>query len=271
MDLNTVTNVVALKERTDLAKWKPGSAWLAGGTWLFSEPQIRVDTLLDLASLNWPPIVVDERSVQIAATCTFAQLMAFAPPPELFTLGLIEPCCRALLGSFKVWNMATVGGNICLALPAGPMTAFTIALDGSGIIWTASGSERRIAIADLVVGPSRNSLQPGEILRSIELPLDGLRRRFAHRRASLSTGGRSAAFLIGTRDQDTLSLTITASTPRPVRLAFTSPPAAQELRAALDDAIPLSGYYDDVHGRPAWRQRLTRMLAEEIREELLES
>ena len=33
-----------------------GYAWLAGGTWLFSEPQVETDTLIDLGSLDWPSL-----------------------------------------------------------------------------------------------------------------------------------------------------------------------------------------------------------------------
>lgn len=36
MDLNQVSAFVATPA---LGDWRPGDAWLAGGTWLFSEPQ----------------------------------------------------------------------------------------------------------------------------------------------------------------------------------------------------------------------------------------
>ena len=39
MDLNTVTEVVRPTAREELPPWRDGDAWLAGGTWLFSEPQ----------------------------------------------------------------------------------------------------------------------------------------------------------------------------------------------------------------------------------------
>ncbi|MDU6374638.1 MAG: FAD-binding molybdopterin dehydrogenase, partial [Bradyrhizobium sp.] len=38
MDLNTVTEIVRPRTRAELPSWKAGDAWLAGGTWLFSEP-----------------------------------------------------------------------------------------------------------------------------------------------------------------------------------------------------------------------------------------
>jgi hypothetical protein len=36
---------------------REGYAWLAGGTWLFSTPQIATHTLIDLETLRWPAIV----------------------------------------------------------------------------------------------------------------------------------------------------------------------------------------------------------------------
>jgi hypothetical protein len=64
------------------------------------------------------------------------------------------------------------------------------------------------------------------------------------------------------------ALTITASTPRPVQLQFADVPSEQELLTRLDQALPPDGYYDDVHGAPAWRAAMTRRFAQEILEEI---
>ena len=45
-------------------------------------------------------------------------------------------------------------------------------------------------------------------------------------------------------------------------------PAAEELKRAIDDAVPFSLYLDDVHGSPAHRKHLTHYFAEQIRSEL---
>ena len=79
-------------------------------------------------------------------------------------------CCDALLGSFKVQNVATVGGNICLSLPAGPMTSLTAALDGVAAIARPDGGIRRVPVADLVTGDGANALAPGELLTHVDLP-----------------------------------------------------------------------------------------------------
>ena len=54
MNLNTVTALRQPTSAAEIAEWGNGFAWLAGGTWLFSEPQPATDTLVDLGHLGWP-------------------------------------------------------------------------------------------------------------------------------------------------------------------------------------------------------------------------
>jgi CO/xanthine dehydrogenase FAD-binding subunit len=198
-----------------------------------------------------------------------AQLDALACPADWLAAPLINQCCRAFLASFKIWKTATVGGNLCMSLPAGPMIALTAALEGICTIWKADGSERKIPVADFVTGNQGNVLASGDLLRQIDVPLTALKRRAAFRQISLTPVGRSAALLIGTagRDGDFL-LTVTASTVRPIQLRFSAPPDAGGLRTTILDRITDELYHDDVHGKPLWRKAMTLRLAEEIRTEL---
>jgi CO/xanthine dehydrogenase FAD-binding subunit len=269
MDLNTISEIAKPSRRKDLKPWTPGDAFLAGGTWLFSEPQPTLNRLIDLTGFEWPPIAATKDGLRISATCTLAQLDGFALPKDWRAAPLVNQCCRSLYGSFKIWNTATVGGNICMALPAGPMTSLTVALDGVCTIWTPDGLERYLAVSDVVVGPQQNGLQPGEILYSIALPVEALTRRTAFRRISLTSYGRSAALVIGTLSrQGAFALTITAATRRPIKLSFSDIPSARALRERIESAIPSAEYFSDVHGTPEWRRHMTLQFADEIRHEL---
>ena len=269
MDLNTVSEVARPRTRAQLPVWTAGDAWLAGGTWLFSEPQSHLTRLIDLTDLKWPALTISETGLSIAATCTVAQFDGLACPSDWIASPLINQCCRAFLASFKIWKTATVGGNICMSLPAGPMISLTSALDGVCTIWQAGGAERKIPVVDFVTGNQLNVLAPGDLLRQIDIPLAALRRRSAFRQISLTPVGRSAALLIGSVTGDGgLVLTITASVQRPVRFSFAGIPAAEELRATVLQRIPDSLYHTDVHGKPTWRKAMTLRLAEEIRSEL---
>jgi len=269
MDLNTIESVAHPRTRDQLPVWAAGDAWLAGGTWLFSEPQAHLRRLIDLSDLKWPALTIGETGLSIAATCTVAQLDSMACPPEWIASPLINQCCRAFLASFKIWKTATVGGNICMSLPAGPMISLTSALGGVATIWPAAGGERKIAVADFVTGDNRNVLAQGDLLRQIDIPLAALKRRSAFRQISLTPLGRSAALLIGSvTGEGALALTVTASTKRPVQLAFAGMPTAKELRETILEQISDELYHNDVHGKPAWRKHMTLRLGEEIRSEL---
>jgi hypothetical protein len=94
-------------------------------------------------------------------------------------------------------------------------------------------------------------------------------RRTAFRQISLTRHGRSGALLIGTLSaSDGFTLTVTASTPRPVRFGFDTMPDAADLVATIEQRIPPESYFDDMHGRPDWRRHVTLLYAEEIRAEL---
>jgi CO/xanthine dehydrogenase FAD-binding subunit len=269
MDLNTIKEVARPRAREQLPLWTAGDAWLAGGTWLFSEPQAHLARLIDLNDLNWPALTIGESGLTIAATCTIAQLDALICPPDWIASPLINQCCRAFLASFKIWKTATVGGNLCMSLPAGPMISLTSALDGVGTIWKADGSERKIDVVDFVTGNQRNVLAPGELLRQIDIPLAALKRRSAFRQISLTPVGRSAALLIGSiGSEGALVLTVTGSTKRPIQLSFAGIPRPDELRDTIEQRIPDMLYHDDIHGKPVWRKHMTLKLAEEIRREL---
>lgn len=270
MNLITVTEVRRPATAEEVVDWRDGFAWVGGGTWLFSEPQADLDTLIDLEGLGWPPLVASDGGLEIAATCRIVQLHEFSGPPEWTTVPLFRACCDALLASHKVWNMATVGGNICMSLPAGAMIALTSSLEGVATLWPRAGPPRRVAIADFVTGNHANVLGPGELLRSVHLPASALAKRFAVRQMSLTHLGRSAALIVGTMAavDDDFRLTITAATPRPVQLRFEALPSAEELRGVIDANIPPDAYFADVHGSAPYKRHLTYYFAEQIRREL---
>ena len=271
MNLNTIEEVRSAPATSNGEfSWRDGDSWLAGGTWLFSEPQPHLRRLIDLHGFGWEPLEVSDEGLRIAATCRIADLYAFPGRPDWPASFLIDECCRAFLSSFKIWNTATVGGNICMSLPAGPMTSLAASLEGVYTLKSLDGSERQVPAIDFVIGNHQNVLLPGELLRIIELPASALRKRAAFRRVSLTHMGRSTALVIGTAASPdaTFVLTVTAATPYPIQLTFPEVPDARTLRQRLQEEIPYSRYFDDVHGSPDYRKHMTHYFAEQIRAEL---
>jgi CO/xanthine dehydrogenase FAD-binding subunit len=270
MDLHTIAAVKRPASPDEVAGWPQGHAWLGGGTWLFSEPQPALDTLVDLVGFGWPALTVTEAGLEIAATCRIIELDRFKPPAEWAAGPLLRECCHSLLASFKVMNTATVGGNVCMSLPAGALIALTVALEARYTLWPRGGAPRVVDATEFVIGNHCNILAPGELLRSIAIPASALTKRYAFRRMTLTHLGRSAALLIGTQAPGTrdLTLTITAATPHPVRLHFAAMPDAERLGAAIQARIADDGFFDDVNGTPAYKRHLTYRFAEQIRLEL---
>jgi CO/xanthine dehydrogenase FAD-binding subunit len=248
MDLATVSSHRFARSRDDLCLGA-GETLLAGGTWLFSEPQPATTGLVDLTTLGWPDLEeLPDGSLRIAATCPVAVLRERG--------GVFAWCADALLMSPKVQAVATVGGNVCLALPAGAMTSLLAGLDATAVVWTPDGGERVVAVADLVVGNAATSLTSGEVVRCFDVPAASLAAPIAHRRFSLADLGRSAGVVIGLRTDEGVRATVTGSTTRPVVLTD------GEGVEAIDC------WHEDAHGALDWRAAQTERCLAEVREEL---
>lgn len=273
MDLNTVSEIVVPVRRVDLPLWQPGDAVIAGGTWLFSEPQVHLRRLIDVTSLDWPAVTVHGNGLELAATCTIAEVSALsrALPAEWTAAPLFHQCATALLASFKIWKTATIGGNLSLSFPAGAMISLVSGLDGAITVWRPDGTEYTVGVVDFVTGAATNVMADGDILRSVFLPAAALRARTAYRKIALSRLGRSGAVVIGRRaaasDGGAFTVTITGSTTKPVCLTFPGVPSAADLSAALA-GISAELWYSDAHGAPDWRRAVSSVLGHEVRAEL---
>ncbi len=265
MDLHTVTRYRAARSREDLAL-APGERILGGGTWLFSEPQLATTGLVDLTTLRWPALEDGPGGLRIGATCTIAELARIPARPGFAAHPLFFQCATALLASFKIWNVATVGGNICQSFSAAGMVSLCVALDGVALVWTPDGGDYRIPVADLMTGNGSNALRPGDVLRAVDLPAAALRARTAYRKIALADLGRSGAVLTGRIDPDGAAVfAITAATLCPTVFRYPGLPTATELRSDVDAA---DGYYTDPLGPADWRRAVSGVLLEEIRGEL---
>ncbi len=259
MDLITVQQTRIARSRDDLVL-APGERWLAGGTWLFSEEQPGLTGLVDLMSLGWEPVTRTPDTLVVAATCAISVIRELTDSP------LLRQCADSLLASWKVQRIATVAGNICMALPAGAMTALAVGLDATALIWRADGSERRLAVHALVTGVQQTALEPGEVVRAIEFPRSSLSARTGFRRIALSPLGRTGTLVTARLDLSGGAVFgITGGTEAPHRLAFDSLPSAADLSGAIDE---IDDWYDDAHGTPDWREAMSRRFASQLVEEL---
>ena len=267
MDLNTVTAIRPARTRADLAVLGGSVAVLAGGSWLFSEPQDHLTELVDITTLGWPAVTErPDGGLSLAATCTLTEVAALTDRLDRPAAPLFRQACEALYGSFKIWHVATVGGNLCTSLPAGPMTSLAAGLDADVLVWRAAGDDLTVPAEAFVTGDQTNVLGPGDVVRSVEVSADALGSRTALRKIALSPLGRSGAVLVGRLAPDgAFVLTVTAATVRPVQLRYPALPDRHVLAADVGD---ISEWFTDPHGAADWRRAVSRLLAEQIRAEL---
>lgn len=74
------------------------------------------------------------------------------------------------LGSPQVRNKATIVGNVCRCSPSADLIPPLIALSASARIKT-DASDRMAAVEDMLLGPGKTILQPGDIVTELFIPL----------------------------------------------------------------------------------------------------
>ena len=127
MDLPKIETYLCPQDPTTIKNWGEDCAWLAGGTWLFSEPQPHLKTVVEMANLGWSELEINNNEITIGATCTLEKLQELNHPkyPDLV---VFQQAISALAASRKVVNVATVGGNLCLALAVGNLAPVMMVL-----------------------------------------------------------------------------------------------------------------------------------------------
>lgn len=241
VDLNTVIGFRRATTRADLVL-APGERILGGGTWLFSEPQPESSGLVDLTTMGWPALEYSTDGLRIGATCTIAELSRIPPLDGWAAHPLFFQCATALLASFKIWNLATVGGNVCRSYAAASMVSLAVALDGVEPAPARRGAAGdRSARAGVVRADGVPQGRPG--------PARPFRRRPHRTRRSRRCGGPDDHRSHGTTDR--------AALPRP-----------PQRRRPAHDVESADGYYTDPLGTADWRRQVSRVLLEEIRTEL---
>lgn len=273
MDITSVTTYRRARTRDNLVL-APGETFIAGGTWLMSEPQTDTTGFVDLTTMGWNPLELTPDGVRIAATCTIAELVAWAqgtsdvprPTRWIAATELVPAAANALLASFKIWNTATVGGNISRSYAAAAMVSLCAALDGVALVWLADGGECLVPVTDLITGNGTNSLGRGDVVRAVDLPARTLRSRARLHKIALAEHGRSGAVVTGRVDEDGSAVfVVTAATLTPAVMRFERMPDADALAKTVAAA---SDYYTDPLGAADWRRGVSVVLAERIRAEL---
>ncbi len=144
---------------------------VAGGTDLLPQMKngmIKVRRVVDLSAV--PELKQIERradgTLRIGAAAT-ARALELAPAARDTFQSLAESA--AVVGSYQIRNLATLGGNLANAAPSADMAPPLLALDAEIVIAGPRG-QRRIPIGDFFLGVRRTQLEPDELLVEIVIP-----------------------------------------------------------------------------------------------------
>ena len=129
----------------------------------FQDPPLFVSHLSELKNIEERE-TGKERYLQIGAACTFSTLLEDQRIPAPLSAAIRE------IGGPAIKNVATLGGNICNASPAGDTLPILYAMDASVELANKSGS-RRIPIDEFITGPGTTILAANELLVNVSVPL----------------------------------------------------------------------------------------------------
>jgi carbon-monoxide dehydrogenase medium subunit len=247
---------------------------LAGGQSLMpllafrlSRPELLVDVsrLRDLRGIAY-----DESSARLTlgAAVTHREIANHA------TIARHAPflaAAAAQIGHQAIRSRGTIGGSIAHSDPAAEWPAVAIALDCTVELRSAT-SIRRVSASDFIAGPYMTTIEPGELLTSIEFDLSS-RPRVGLTEAARRPGDFALAGAIcvaterGSTDVD-VSLTLFGVTSQPSRRQFASAVAGSATPATVtaeahDWIDSLADVLDDVHSSAGMRKHIARQVADE--------
>ncbi|HEY9301010.1 MAG TPA: FAD binding domain-containing protein [Phormidium sp.] len=261
MDLHNIETYLTPQKLEEISNWQTGWTWLAGGTWLFTEPQPQITTLIDLQNFGWSEIEINSEGLTIGATCILSQLLNYNYPENWTAVKGLKSAVHEL-ASFKIQNVATVGGNLCLALPAGTFAPVMLALDAKYQILPLSGEPYWISALEFQTGAKQTILKPGEVLRKIFIPKENLELQVNYQRICLASAGLAISIVVAAYNPNTQKVRfgISGCIPSPKLIEFTQIPTITEITQKLNDTIPLTEYLNDTTASNTYRQHITQIL-----------
>jgi len=263
----------SLGEAVKLLSSHPKALLLAGGT----------DLLVQLrAGRKSADLVIDIKHIPELNEIRYSN-------GDGLTLGAAAPCYRiyqdpgvrraypalaevaALIGGIQIQGRASIGGNLCNAAPSADAVPLLIALKAACRIIGANG-ERTIPVENFCSGPGRNTLAPGELLVSLQIPPAAPRSgsqylRFIPRNEmDIAVAGAGVAVSLenGVFREARIALSSVAPTPLYVREAGEwlagKPANTESIRAAAEMAKAAAKPITDMRGTADYRRHLCAVL-----------
>jgi CO/xanthine dehydrogenase FAD-binding subunit len=148
----------------------PDSQLLAGGTDFMVEVNAGRRRPTSVLSLGRLPEIAGWRLeggvVVLGAALTYTEMLQ----PDLAALVPGLALAARTVGSPQIRNAGTIGGNLGTASPAGDTLPMLAALDAAIVVGRSATETRTLQLSELVIGPKRTALEPGEIILEVRVP-----------------------------------------------------------------------------------------------------
>jgi len=153
------------------SKYNGKAKVLAGGTDVMLQARnkaINPEYLVDITNIPGLEYITynDEQGLRIGTLTTIRTLETSANLQKIYP---IISQAAGQLGSVAIRNVATLGGNLCNALPSAEMAQVMLALSAQAKIVGPNGT-REVPFADFFKGVGKNVLKPNELLIEIRVP-----------------------------------------------------------------------------------------------------
>ncbi len=173
MDFNTITPH-STADLLDVIQANQGNDFRFGAGYTDLIPELQVQNEKGLIVINLAQLE-DDDFTEIRAEKSGIRIGALATMTDVLTNGNLQTIPVLIeavesLASVQIRSMATVGGNICTASPAGDVSCALVALNAICEIINSEGKIRTISLADFFTGVKTTVLKKNEILRSIFIP-----------------------------------------------------------------------------------------------------
>ena len=267
-------------EASDFLVENPEARLVAGGTDLIVKWKNglipKVSHFVDLGELKLDRIRVKADKVLVGSACTMTQI---AENPDV--CARYPALVKAVLqvGALQIRNLATIGGNVANASPAGDSIPALMSLETRVVIAKGKKS-RKISLDEFFISPGKSILKPGEIIEAFEIPdrktkgtFIKLGERLAH---AISKVSLALTIWKSSAGHQTYRIALGAVAPKVIRCrraeaileASSGFPSAevieQACKLAIEDATPI----DDIRSVKEYRSKMVGVLLGKALEEL---
>ena len=192
--------------------------------------------------------------------------------PELRGRYSIFPEVARQFGSIAIRNVATIGGNLCNALPSADMAPMLIALSAK-VKLVNIGGERIVPLEDFFIGPGKTVLQADELMVEIRVPpapsqTAGAYLKYTRRGGEeLAVLGVATAVTLGPKNESCTDVRIVLGTVVPVPMRAKKA-EAMLLGKEIDDnlteqAAQVATKETKPRSRADYRRKMTEVLVRE--------